>query len=124
MLKQVLHTGVRVDDLEKAVELYKRLGFSIRNQFDKPEPKAKVATVEKGEAAYELWQFEDAEHPQVKFIQNHIAIYSDDLQSDLKELEKQGFTIVIPVTDGVVLRYAFVQDPSGCTYEIATKKIY
>ena len=122
MLKKVLHTGVRVDNLEKTVELYKSLGFTIRNEFEKPEPKAKVVTVEKDGAAYELWEFEDTGHPQVEFIQNHVAIYSDNLTADIKDLESLGYKVVIPITEGVILRYAFVRDPSGATYEIATEK--
>lgn len=122
MLKKVLHTGISVNDLDQTVARFKTLGFTIRNQFEKPDPKAKVVTVEKGEAAYELWQFQDTQHPHVQYIQNHIAFYSDDLPTDLAELERQGFKTVIPITDGMILRYAFVQDPSGATYEIATEK--
>ena len=122
MLKQVLHTGVEVADLAKAIELYKSLGFELHRQFEKPEPKAQVATVKKGETAFELWQFEDKDHPQVAFIRNHIAIYSDNLEQDIKQLVADGYKLVIPITEGVILRYAFVQDPSGACYEIATEK--
>lgn len=122
MLKRVLHTGVAVDDLEKSVAMFTALGFQIKNEFEKPEPKAKVATVIMGDTAFELWQFEDKTHPQVAFISNHVAIYSDDIESDVQELVGRGYKLVIPPTDGVVLRYAFVQDPSGLCYEIATEK--
>ena len=122
MLLRVLHTGIAVNDLDKAIELYESLGFSIVNRFEKPEPKAHVATVRQGEAAYELWQFEDREHPQVAYIKSHVAIYSDDLPGDIKKLTADGYTLVIPITEGVVLRYAFVQDVSGTCYEIATEK--
>lgn len=122
MLKKVLHTGVEVADLTKAIELYKSLGFEVTKEFDKPEPKAKVAIVARGEASFELWQFEDKEHPQVAFIRNHVAIYSDDLENDVQRLVDSGHNLVIPVTEGVVLRYAFVQDAAGACYEIATEK--
>jgi catechol 2,3-dioxygenase-like lactoylglutathione lyase family enzyme len=122
MLKQILHTGVAVADLAKEVALYLKLGFEVANEFEKPEPKAKVATMKKGEAAFELWQFADHAHPQVAFIRNHIAIYSDDLENDVKQLVAEGYKLVIPITEGVVLRYAFVQDAVGACYEIATSK--
>ncbi len=122
MLKKILHTGVSVSDLTSAIKLYEDLGFSVQNRFEKPEPKAKVATVIKGEAAFELWQFEDTTHPQVSYIKNHIAIYSDDRAADVNEIQPSGYTLVNPVTDGVLHRYAFVQDPSGTCYEIATEK--
>jgi catechol 2,3-dioxygenase-like lactoylglutathione lyase family enzyme len=91
MLKRVLHTGVEVDDIEKTVELYKNLGFEIHNKFEKPEPKATVATVKKGDTAFELWQFHDKTHPQVTFIRNHVAMYSDDLERDVQNLLDKGF---------------------------------
>ena len=123
MLKNVLHTGVEVADLAKSVELYKSLGFEVANEFVKPEPKAKVATVKKDDTAFELWQFEDKDHPQIAFIRSHVAIYSDDLEKDVQQLVDIGYKVVIPITEGVILRYAFVQDPSGAfCYEIATKK--
>jgi lactoylglutathione lyase len=122
MLKKVLHTGIEVSDLVKTIALYETLGFEVINTFEKPEPKAHVATVRKGETAFELWQFEDKEHPQVQYIRSHIAFYSDDLAKDVQKLMASGYDLVIPITDGVVLRYAFVQDPSGACYEIATEK--
>ncbi len=122
MLKEVLHTGIGVNNLEASVELYTKLGFTIRNKFEKPEPSASVVTVEKDGAAYELWKFHDTDHPQVEFIKNHIAIYSDDLENDVKALEEQGYTVVIPITVGVTLKYAFLRDPAGATYEIGTAK--
>lgn len=123
MIKNVLHTGIEVADLSQTIQLYKDLGFEVVNQFEKPEPKAHVATVKNGDTAFELWQFKDKTHPQVAFIRNHVAFYSDDLEKDLQQFVANGYTMVIPVTEGVVLRYAFVQDPAGaCCYEIATQK--
>lgn len=122
MLKRVLHTGIRVENLNKAINLYESLGFKVANRFEKPEPNARVVTVQKGDTAFELWEFVDTEHPQVQYIQNHVAIFSDDLESDTEVMVKQGYKLVIPITEGVVLRYAFVQDKTGATYEIATTK--
>jgi len=122
MLKHVLHTGVEVSDLAKAVALYENLGFEVINKFEKPEPKAHVATVKKDSTAFELWQFENKTHPFVAFIRNHIAFYSDDLEKDVNNLVNDGYNLVIPITEGVLLKYAFVQDPSGACYEIATEK--
>lgn len=122
MLTRVLHTGIAVDDLDKAIQFYQNLGFSVHNKFEKPEPKAQVATVKNGDTAFELWHFQDKDHPQVAFIRNHVAVYSDDLETDVHELVQAGFKLVIPITEGVVLKYAFVQNPAGTCYEIATQK--
>src|SRR5688572_5465735 len=111
MLKRVSHIGVEVADLNASVELYKSLGFEIANQYEKPEPKAKVVTVKKGDTAFELWCFEDKDHPQVAFIKGHTAFYSDDLEADVQAMIDRGYKLVIPITEGVIMRYAFVQDP-------------
>jgi catechol 2,3-dioxygenase-like lactoylglutathione lyase family enzyme len=122
MLKRVLHTGVEVDDLEMAVELYKSLGFEIHNRFEKPEPKASVVTVKKGETAFELWRFYDKKHPYVAYIRSHVAMYSDNLETDVQSMIDKGYKLVIPITDGIIFRYAFVWDEAGACYEIATEK--
>lgn len=122
MLKKVLHTGVAVADLEVAIEQYEKLGFNVTKRFEKPDPKAHVALVKNGEAMYELWQFQDPKHSQVPYIRSHIAILSDDLENDAQALVSQGYKEVIPLTEGVVLRYIFVQDAAGTNYEIASEK--
>jgi len=122
MLSRVLHTGVGVEDVDKAVALYESLGYEIHNRFEKPEPKARVTTVKRGDTVFELWEFADTSHPQVAFIRNHVALYSDDLEADVDALVTQGYKLVIPVTEGVIMRYAFVEDAVGCCYEIATNK--
>lgn len=122
MLKNILHTGLTVPNLKKAIKLYENLGFKVVNKFEKPKPKAQVAVVQNGEAVYELWKFQDTTHPHVQFMSNHVAILSDSLQVDVDELIRQGYKLTIPITEGVTLKYAFVQDPAGTNYEIATKK--
>jgi catechol 2,3-dioxygenase-like lactoylglutathione lyase family enzyme len=122
MLKRVLHTGVEVANLEVAIALYESLGFSVGTRFTKPEPKAQVAHVKKGETTFELWEFADKSHPQVAFIRNHVAILSDALERDVDKLQQSGYKLTIPITEGVVLRYAFVQDSAGANYEIAADK--
>ncbi|HUA13153.1 MAG TPA: VOC family protein [Candidatus Sulfotelmatobacter sp.] len=120
MITKYLHSGFEVKDLGEAIKLYEKLGFSVTTRFEKPEPEAHAAQMasESG-AGIELWQFIDTKHPQVEFIRQHIAVASNNLESDIAELEKQGCVIVIPITKGVLLTYAFVRDPSGNYIEIA-----
>lgn len=122
MIGKFLHVGFEVDDLDEAIEFYKRLGFSLEKQFDKPEPKAKAAhVVNKDGNTFELWQFIDKEHPQVEFIRRHIAFESNNLDDDIEELINSGCKLVIPKTKGVTLTYAFVQDKSGNYIEIGQR---
>ena len=122
MLKKILHTGLAVADLESAVELYKSLGFEMVKKFNKPDINADVALVAKGETTFELFEFHNRNHPQVEFIRNHIAIYSDAIEEDVNKLLKQSYRLTIPITDGVIYRFAFLQDKTGTNYEIATDK--
>jgi catechol 2,3-dioxygenase-like lactoylglutathione lyase family enzyme len=120
MITTFLHNGFAVEDLDKAIGLYKKLGFRVVGRFEKPEPKAHVAQLQsKNVTGIELWQFVDLNHPQVKYIRQHIAVASDDLEKDIEELVKQGCEVVIPITKGVILTYAFIRDPSGNYIEIA-----
>jgi methylmalonyl-CoA/ethylmalonyl-CoA epimerase len=123
MLKRILHTGVAVPDLENAIKMYQILGFKVANRFSKPDLKAEVALLSKGETTFELFQFNDLSNPQVQFIRNHIAIYSDSIEEDVTNLLEQGYKLTIPITEGVIFRYAYVQDASGTNYEIATEKL-
>ena len=69
----------------------------------------------------ELWQFLDKIHPQVEFIKRHIAVESDNIEVDLDVFAKQGCQIVIPVTKGVTMTYAFVKDIDGNYIEVTQK---
>jgi len=122
MLKSILHTGLAVPDLQAAMELYASLGFEVQKQFHKDDLQADIAIITKGETAFELLQFNDPSHPQIQFIRNHIAIYSDDLEHDIAELQQQGYKLTIPITEGMVYRFAYLQDTAGTNYEIATDK--
>lgn len=122
MLTHVLHTGLEVASLTEAVELYKSLGFEVTHQFEKSEPSCKVAIVQKGDTAFELFQFDDPSHPGVPFLRHHVGFYSDDLEQDVQRFVEQGYKLVIPINEGMVYRFAYVQDRSGLCYEISTKK--
>lgn len=123
MITKVLHTGFMVDELQGAIDFYKKLGFSVIKQFDKPDPKAKAAHLEHADGSViELWDFADPTHPQVEFIKQHIAVESDDLQADIKAMVEAGGELVIPITQGVILKYAFIREVSGNCIEIATAK--
>ncbi len=123
MITHVMHTGVRVENLDTAVQLYRSIGYRVVSEFTKPEPKCKAAIVKKGDVAFELFEFEDTEHEYVKYISSHIAFHSDDIEKDVAEFVSRGYKLVIPINDGTVLRFAYVQDPSEAfCYEIATEK--
>jgi predicted enzyme related to lactoylglutathione lyase len=123
MIKKFWHAGVTVKDLEKAIAQYELLGFKLTKRFEKPEPHANAAIVEhQNGSALELWEWIDINHPQIQFIKSHLSFISDDLDEDIDKLVKQGCEVVIPKTEGVLVLYSYVRDPSGNYIEIAQER--
>ncbi len=123
MLRRILHTGIAVPNLGDSIKLYESLGFKVVKEFHKPDIDANVVYVVKDGTTFELFQFNNPGHPQFEFIRNHIAIYSDSIEEDVQALIDKGYKLTIPIIDGMVLRFAYVQDSVGINYEIATEKI-
>jgi len=122
MITRFLHTAFEVQDLNEAIKFYRKLDFSLTKQFDKPEPQAKVAHLSSNNGVvFEIWQFIDKTHVQVEFIRRHIAFESDDLEQDIDKLVEDGCVLVIPITKGVTMTYAFVRDTSGNYLEIGQR---
>lgn len=117
------HVGLSVDDLDKSISRYEGLGLKLVDKFEKDKPHALAALmIGTNGSGVELWQWLDESHPQVKFIKNHLAFLSDDPQTDVTKLEKQGCKIVIPETTGMLVTYTFLEDPDGTYIEIARAK--
>jgi catechol 2,3-dioxygenase-like lactoylglutathione lyase family enzyme len=122
MITRMSHIGIEVQDIDEAVQFYKTMGFQLTLRFEKPEPKANAAhLVSPDGSMVELWQFLDKSHPQVEFIKRHIAVESNSLEADLDTFVKQGCQIVIPITKGVTMTYAFIRDVDGNYIEVTQK---
>jgi catechol 2,3-dioxygenase-like lactoylglutathione lyase family enzyme len=116
------HAGFAVKDLEQAISLYEKLGFTLARRFEKPEPKAHVASMkDRNGVGLELWQFAE-EHPLNSYIGSHVAFMCDNVRADAKTLADAGFKEVISYTEGIILNYIFVQDEYGTTFELAEEK--
>lgn len=116
------HFGFAVGDLDEAIALYEKLGFLLSRRFEKPEPKADVASMKDANGAgLELWQFNE-EHPLNAYIGRHAAFICGDVRADAQKLVEAGFTEVIPFTEGVILDYIFAQDGYGTVFELAQEK--
>ncbi len=123
MIRKFWHVGLSVENLDKAIAEYKKLGFNVAQKFEKPEPKAHAAHLtHPNGSGIEMWEWIDHDHPQVEFIKNHIAFQSDNIDKDIESLVAQGWEVVIPKTVGVTVTYSFVRDPSGDYIEIAEVK--
>ena len=123
MIKKFWHAGVTVNNLDEAISQYEILGFKLTRKFEKPEPHANAAIVDHPNgSALELWEWIDHDHPQVEYIKSHLAFISDNLEEDIDKLVKVGCEVVIPKTEGVLVTYSYVRDPSGNYVEIAQER--
>ena len=116
------HVGFAVENLETAIATYEKLGFTLSRTFEKPEPKARVASMKDAKGTgLELWQFQE-EHPLRGYIGRHTAFLCENVQNDYRVLLDAGFREVIPFTKGVIMDYVFMKDKNGLVYELAQEK--
>jgi methylmalonyl-CoA/ethylmalonyl-CoA epimerase len=100
-MKKIEHIGIAVKDLEKSNLLFKQL-------FGKPHYKVEEVTSEgvktsffkSGSNKIELLEATNPESPIAKFIKkkgegvHHIAFAVDDIKSEIKRLQNEGFTVI------------------------------
>ncbi|HMN80317.1 MAG TPA: lactoylglutathione lyase [Burkholderiaceae bacterium] len=123
---RVMHTMIRVRDLEKSLDFYTRLlGMKVLRRKDYPEGRFSLAFVGYGaeidHAVVELTHNWDQDKPyDVGTGYGHIAIAVDDLYRTCEMLKLQGAHILREAgpmkNDTLVL--AFVQDPDGYKIEL------
>lgn len=100
-MKKIEHIGIAVKDLEKSNELFSSL-------FGKPHYKieevisegVKTSFFKSGPNKIELLEATKSESPIAKFIEkkgegiHHIAFAVDDIVSEIKRLQKEGFKVL------------------------------
>lgn len=118
MIVRLNHLGFRVDDLDKAIDIYEKLGFSVQTRFGKGDW-ALAAMMRKGDDGIELFQFKNPDDELSQKISNHTAFTTDDIEADVQLFLDHGYTLSIPISDGtVVKRYAYVADQYGVQIEL------
>lgn len=126
---RLLHTMLRVADLEKSVEFYtKVLGMSELRRSENTEYRYTLAFVgygdEKDNAVIELtynWDTDSYEHGNAF---GHLAIEYDDIYKACEEIKSLGGIVSRepgPVKGGKT-EIAFVKDPDGYAIELIQKK--
>jgi len=127
---QMLHTMIRVKDLDKSVEFYTGLlGMKLLSRNDYPGGKFTLAFVGYGDAStnavIELthnWDQEEAYDLGNGF--GHVAIGVPDIYGTCEKLEAAGANIPRPpgpMMHGTTV-IAFVDDPDGYKIELIEKK--
>ena len=127
---QMLHTMIRVKDLDKSIEFYTGLlGMELLSRNDYPGGKFTLAFVGYGDASsnavIELthnWDQEEAYDLGNGF--GHVAIGVPDIYGTCERLEAAGANIPRPpgpMMHGTTV-IAFVDDPDGYKIELIEKK--
>jgi lactoylglutathione lyase len=126
---RLLHTMVRVGDLEKSISFYTEvLGMSLLRRKDYPGGEFTLVFLGYGDESentvLELthnWGVTEYEHGNAY---GHIAIEVDDVYAACDEIRKRGGNITRepgPMKSGTTI-LAFVTDPDGYQIELLGKK--
>ncbi|MCF8474744.1 MAG: lactoylglutathione lyase [Emcibacter sp.] len=129
--KKILHTMIRVMDLEKSITFYTvNLGMKLFRRNDYPEGRFTLAFLgygnEKNNTVIELthnWDREEAYDLGNGF--GHIAIGVSDIYSICEEFERQGIEVPRkpgPMKHGSTV-IAFVRDPDGYMIELIEESL-
>ncbi len=122
---QLLHTMIRVGDLDKSIAFYTEvLGMKLLRKSVNEEYKYTLAFVgygdEKDHSVIELtynWDTETYDHGNAF---GHLAIGAEDIYATCEEIRKTGAKIIRepgPVKGGTT-HIAFVEDPDGYKIEL------
>lgn len=123
---RLMHTMIRVRDLEKSLDFYTRLlGMRLLRKMDFPEGKFTLAFVGYGPedscAVLELtYNYDQAAPYDLGSGYGHIALGVRDIYGICAELEKSGASIPRPpgpMKHGTT-HIAFVEDPDGYKIEL------
>lgn len=126
---RILHTMLRVGDLEKSKEFYTRvLGMKLLREHEFPQGKFTLAFLgygtESDTAVLELTYNWDTEAYDLGSAYGHIAIGVDDVYAACDRIREAGGKIVRDAgpMKGTDVVMAFVEDPDGYKIELLPDK--
>lgn len=101
MINKISHLGIAVKDLKTATETYRKLLQSEPSEMEfVAEQMVNVVKFTIGESTIELLEGTSPDSPISKFIEkrgegiHHVAYESDDVKTDLKRLDENGFELI------------------------------
>jgi methylmalonyl-CoA/ethylmalonyl-CoA epimerase len=101
MINKISHLGIAVKDLKTASETYRKLLQSEPSEMEfVAEQMVNVVKFTVGESTIELLEGTSPDSPISKFIEkrgegiHHVAYESDDVKTDLKRLDENGFELI------------------------------
>lgn len=124
MVKKLLHTRMRVNDIERTVKFYQEaLGLTVARRHTSPRGAQLVfLATPNSDEEIELCQLPDSLSVAVQPDLMHLAFEVDDLAAFAEELKKKG----IPLSDGPTQTssgstIAFIDAPEGYEVELIQK---
>jgi lactoylglutathione lyase len=129
MSMRLLHTMIRVGNLEKSINFYTEiLGMKLLRQKDYPDGKFSLAFVgygnEQDNSVIELTYNWDTGSYDLGSGFGHLAIEVDDVYAAAEKIRNQGGKIIRepgPMNAGTTI-IAFVEDPDGYQIELLAPK--
>lgn len=116
------HLAIPVKNLEESRKFYEKLGFGVFNSWEKKDQELKALWLkDKNEYKIELIYHpknKDLHFPEITEVQ-HLGIGVENLEEKIKELQKEGIEITVPIAKGITVKYfAFIKDPNGFSIEL------
>jgi lactoylglutathione lyase len=124
-VRKLLHTRMRVDDLERTVAFYRDvLGLEVVERHESPRGSRLAFLKASGsDELIEVCSYPTSGAVHVPEDLVHLAFEVDDLDATIAELSKKG----IPITDGPTTtssgtRFAFIDAPEKYEVELIERK--
>lgn len=119
----MLHTCIRVMDLEKSLKFYKEaLGLVETRRRDFPEHKFTLVYLSDKSGQYELeltYNYNPEKPYEIGNGFSHIAVSVDDLEASRKRHMEMGYEVTeLKGLPGEPPQYYFVKDPDGYAVEV------
>jgi lactoylglutathione lyase len=125
MIKRLLHTRYRVNDLEKTLAFYHDI-FGLKEVSRHSSPRGSTVVFLQppgGSEQIEICHYPKSGSVQVQPDLTHLAFEVDDLEAFGKEVAAKGY----PFSDGPTVtssgsKIAFIDGPEGYEFELIEKK--
>ena len=123
MKYKMLHTCIRVMDLEKSLDFYKgALGFKESSRKDFPDDEFTLVYLRDETGNYELeltYNYNPEKPYEIGNGFSHIAVSVDNLEESREKLKEMGYEVTKMMgLPGEAPRYFFVKDPDGYSVEV------
>lgn len=99
-IKKIDHIGIAVKNLNDAIELYRKLGFEVKEIEEVPEQKVRVAMLPVGESKIELLEATSEDSAIARHIEKrgegiqHIAINVSNIEEAIENAKKNGLQLI------------------------------